>query len=278
MESIDLSKIDLELQALLRKTGKYVVDEFKHFTYKEVKFKGDNDPFTYVDVTTEEILKKGCAGLIPGSGFITEETAAEEAENGYTWIIDPIDGTANFTHGIPHFCISVALTYEGETVMGHIYQPVLDQMYVAIKGKGFSLDGETQQVSQRKNLKEGVLGTGFPYAHHSWVPDYLGLVADLHQASHGFRRFGSAALDLAYVACGRLDGFFEFQLNAWDIAAGALMIEEAGGKITDFGGGNGYLNKRGTIASNAYVHEDIQQAIAARGFTNRFQELEETKS
>ncbi|MEM6805522.1 MAG: inositol monophosphatase family protein, partial [Bacteroidota bacterium] len=253
-------------------------EEFTHSTYKEVKFKGDNGPFTYVDVTTEEILKKGCAAIIPGSGFITEETAAEKGENAYTWIIDPIDGTANFTHGIPHFCISIALRYEDEIMMGHIYQPVLDQMYMAIRGKGFYLDGKKKQVSQRKELREGILGTGFPYAHHSWVPDYLGLVADLHQSSHGFRRFGSAALDLAYVACGRLDGFFEFQLNAWDIAAGAIMVEEAGGKITDFKGGDGYLDKKGTIASNAYVHEDIQKAIAKRGFADRYKELEETKN
>lgn len=272
---MDLSKIDLELQSLLRKTGKYVVEEFNHFAYNDVEYKGENDPFTYVDVTTEGILKKGCASMIPGCGFITEETAAEKGENDYTWIIDPIDGTVNFTHGIPHFCISIALTYKEEIVMGHIYHPVLDQMYVAIKGKGFKLDGEVKKVSQRKEFKQAVLGTGFPYAHHSWVPDYLGLVADLHQSSQGFRRFGSAALDLAYVACGRLDGYFEFQLNAWDIAAGALMVQEAGGKITDFAGGDRFLEKRGIISSNTYVHEGIQSAIEKRGFAHRFNELEE---
>jgi len=275
---MDLNKIDLELQSILRKTGKYVVKEFNHFTYAEVEFKAENDPFTYVDVTTEEILKKGCAHLIPGCGFITEETANEKGENGYTWIIDPIDGTANFTHGIPHFCISIALMYEEEVVMGHIYHPVLDQMYVAIKGQGLKFDGVEKRVSQRKDLKDGVLGTGFPYAHHTWVPDYLALVAELHQISHGFRRFGSAALDLAYVATGRLDGFFEFQLNPWDIAAGGLMVEEAGGVITDFGGGDEYLNRKGIIASNGFVHEDIQDAIIRKGFADRLKELEESNS
>lgn len=278
MESIDLDQIDQDLQTLLRKTGTYVVQEFKHFTYQDVEFKGDNDPFTYVDVTTEEILKKGCSALIPGSGFITEESAAEAGENAYTWIIDPIDGTVNFTHGIPHFCISIALQYQDEIVMGHIYQPVLDEMYVAHKGKGFKRNGKSIGVSQRKKLRQGVLGTGFPYAHHSWVDDYIKLVSELHQISHGFRRFGSAALDLAYVACGQLDGYFEFQLNAWDIAAGALMVEEAGGRVTDFGGGNGYMERKGIIASNAYVHEDIQQAIEKIGFIHKFKELEKSQN
>ena len=146
--------------------------------------------------------------------------------------------------------------------MGHIYHPVLDQMYVAIKGKGFKLDGEVKSVSQRKDLKHAVLGTGFPYAHHSWVPDYLGLVADLHQSSQGFRRFGSAALDLAYVACGRLDGYFEFQLNAWDIAAGALIAREAGALVSDLSGREKFMQSGDILCAPAKVYKEMLPIVA----------------
>lgn len=268
MPAIDIQKLDLEVQNLLRKTGEYVKKEFTHFSYDDVKYKGVNDPFTHVDVNTEEILKKACRALIPDCGFITEESDAEQIENEYVWIIDPIDGTVNFTHGIPFFCISIALQHAGEIVMGHIYQPVYDQMFMAIKGKGAKLNGTSMQVSTRKSFEMGVIATGFPYAKKSWVDNYLKLMADIQEKANGIRRFGSAALDLAFVASGRLDGYFEYELNAWDIAAGILMVQEAGGTVTDFAGGNQYLAKKGIIASNTHIHEDLYHLIQQRAISS----------
>ena len=141
MPAINLFKLDAEMQNLLQRTGEYVKGEFAHFSYEDVQYKGDNDPFTHVDVKTEEILKEACRRFLPDSGFITEEADSEATNSEYVWIIDPIDGTANFTHGIPYFSISIALQHQGEIVMGHIYQPVYGHMFKAIKGKGAQLDG-----------------------------------------------------------------------------------------------------------------------------------------
>lgn len=258
---MDHFQLDKEIQELLKKVGKYIYDEFRHFDYNRVAYKAEHNPFTDVDVAADQMIKQICGQLIPGSGFINEELGSQDVDSEYRWIIDPIDGTVNFMHGVPHFCISVALQHNKETVMGYVYQPVYDEMYVAMKGKGARLNGEPIHCSPRNSLETSVVATGFPYGSPDWMDNFLDAVYKVIKKVQGFRRMGSAALDLCYVATGRLDAFFEYQLNSWDVAAGALLVEEAGGKITDFQGGDNYIFGKQVISSNGIIHDELMNAI-----------------
>lgn len=253
--------LDEAIQELLKKVGTYIYNEFQNFDYNRVEYKGEKNPFTDVDVAADRMLKTACEKMIPGSGFINEELGIEETNHEYRWIIDPIDGTVNFMHGVPHFCISLALQYKGETVMGYIYQPVYQDMYMALQGRGASLNGKPIQVSKRQSLRTSVVATGFPYGLPAWMNDFMGMVIHVVKKVQGFRRMGSAALDLAYVATGRLDGFFEYKLNPWDVAAGGLIVQEAGGKVTDFHGGSDYVFGEQIISSNGLIHQELFDTI-----------------
>lgn len=249
--------LDTSLQELLREVGTFIKTEFERFDYDSVQYKSENDPFTFVDVEAERRLRAGCEKLIPECGFITEELENSHTDREYVWIIDPIDGTSNFTHGMPHFCIALALQQHGETIMGYVYQPITEEMFHAEKGKGAFLNGTPIKRSERKEMKLGLATTGFPYAIEGWVRDYLDMVFEVMEATHGVRRFGSAALDLAAVASGRIDIYFETELKPWDAAAGALLVQEAGGKVTDLNGGDNYLYGRQLLATNGYLHDEM---------------------
>jgi len=253
--------LDAPLIALLTETGSFAAEEFARFDHSQVQYKGENDPFSYVDVEADRRLREGCERLIPGAGFINEESENQVGSNEYRWIIDPIDGTSNFTHGIPHFCISLALQKAEETILGYVYQPVTGEMFRAEKGKGATLNGDRIDRSAR-SLQEAIVATGFPYAVEDWVQDYLRMVYGIMQRTHGLRRLGSAALDLAYVAAGRLDAFFEFNLKPWDVAAGALIVQEAGGQVSDFQGGDRYVFGGEMVATNGYIHDDMLSIMA----------------
>ncbi|MCI4671101.1 MAG: inositol monophosphatase [Bacteroidia bacterium] len=261
---MDHFQLDKDIQELLRKVGKYVQDEFRHFDFKRVEYKAAHNPFTDVDVAADKMLKQVCSQMIPGSGFINEELGSQDIDSEYRWIIDPIDGTVNFMHGIPHFCTCIALQHHKETVMGYVYQPVYDDMYVAMKGKGASLNGEKIRTSKRETLDTSIVATGFPYGTPEWIDDFLGRVYGVIKKIQGFRRMGSAALDLAYVASGKLDAFFEYQLNPWDVAAGALIVEEAGGKVTDFHGGDDYIFGGQVVSSNGIIHQELMEALGGK--------------
>lgn len=264
--------LDTSIQALLREVGQFIQTEFERFTYDDVQYKGENDPFTFVDVEAERKLRAGCEQLLPGSGFITEELENSDVDSEYVWIIDPIDGTSNFTHGLPHFCTALALQQNGETIRGYVYQPITGEMFHAEKGGGAFLNGQPIRRSERKDLKLGLASTGFPYAIEAWVEDYLRLVYEIAQATHGLRRLGSAALDLAYVASGRLDAYFETGLKPWDAAAGALLVQEAGGTVTDMAGGDDYLYGQRILATNGYVHQELLQIMRKSPLTAQINE------
>ncbi len=263
---------DASLIALLRETGAFAAAEFARFDEKRVEFKAENDPFSYVDVEADRRLREGCERLIPNSGFITEELDNQAGSNAYRWIIDPIDGTSNFTHGIPHFCISLALQKHEETILGYVYQPVTGELFRAERGQGATLNGERIFRSERPEIGQAVVATGFPYAVEDWVQDYLRMIYAIMQRTHGLRRFGSAALDLAYVAAGRLDAFFEFNLKPWDVAAGSLIVQEAGGKVSDFRGGEHYLFGGEMLATNGYIHADLLSIISESPIMQRLRE------
>lgn len=261
METLELEPLDQAIQQLIRQAGVFAKREFEQFSFSEVKYKAENDPFTYVDVKTEEMLVEGCKPLIPNAGFINEETGIQTSDSDYVWIIDPIDGTSNFTHGIPHFSISLALQYQGKTLLGYVYEPVNGNMFRAKKGGGAFLNDKPISVCENSQLNVSLVGLGFPYGNGAWQKNYLALVEAVMKHAQGVRRMGSAALDLAYVASGRLGAFFEFDLKPWDVAAGTLIVQEAGGIVTDFNGKENYIFGRQVIATNGKVHEQLLRVI-----------------
>lgn len=236
---VDLEQILKEASPLVIKTGKWIQALVDQIAADEIVYKGTNDLVSYVDQQAEMQLKNGLQSLIPSAGFIAEESAAsdEEVGNGYYWVIDPLDGTTNFLHRLPVYAVSVGLIFNKQPVLGLIYEPNRNELFTAFHGGGAFLNEVPIHVSKIDRLEKSLLATGFPYYDFSYQDQYLELLKVLMQKSHGLRRMGAAAIDLAYTACGRFEGFFEANLKPWDVAAGKIIIEEAGGKVTNFSGG-----------------------------------------
>lgn len=230
-----------------------------------VKFKGtSNNLVTKVDVASERVIKETLKKAYPSHGFICEENGTENVDNEYRWIIDPLDGTVNYAHGFPLFCVSIALQRNGVTKLGVVYAPVLDEMFTSEAGKGARLNGKRVLVSRAKTLENSLLATGFPYSLKKDPGSNLVHFNSFCMKAQAVRRGGSAALDLCYVGCGIYDGFFEQGLYAWDTAAGMLFIEEAKGRVTDYGG-NKFDNFQKTIlASNGLIHEEMLKVLEKR--------------
>lgn len=236
---------------LVKETGDFIRQEALDFEPSKIQYKGKNDLVSYVDKTAEKKLVDGLTEILPGSGFIAEEGTSTKRSDSYNWIIDPLDGTTNFSHGLPIYSISVALIKRGELALGVVYEVNRDECFHAVKGGGAFLNHMPIHVSEVSTLDQALLATGFPYYDFEEMNKYLAVLNALMQKTHGLRRMGSAAVDLAYTACGRFEGFFEYNLNAWDVAAGALLVQEAGGKVTDFKGGNDFLFGREIVAGNS---------------------------
>jgi myo-inositol-1(or 4)-monophosphatase len=215
-----------------------------------------------VDREAENRLVEALAGLLPEAGFIAEENPNLEPGDGFNWIIDPLDGTTNFVHGLPVYSISVALHDGTALVSGVIYEINLDECFSAWKDGPAFLNGKPIQVSPTDNLHDSLLATGFPYRDFSLMEAYLGLFNDLMRNTRGIRRLGSAAIDLAYVACGRFEVFYEYGLHPWDVAAGALIVDRAGGLVTDFKGGSDYLFGKRMVASNSLTHQEFMTKVS----------------
>jgi myo-inositol-1(or 4)-monophosphatase len=228
----------------------------------EQKDGGFNNLVSYVDKECERKIVSALKKLTPEAGFITEEGTVEQSrQQDFNWIIDPLDGTTNYLHGLPLYAISIALTRKDQTVLGIVYNVVPNECYHAIEGgKAYCNDREIR-VSGIQHLSEGLLATGFPYYHLDKSDVYLEIIKTFLAKTHGIRRLGSAAIDLAFVACGRLEGFFEYNLNPWDVAAGAFIVQQAGGKVTDFKGGNNFLFGGELCASNGSIHKEMQEVI-----------------
>jgi myo-inositol-1(or 4)-monophosphatase len=204
-----------------------------------------------------EQLKK----IFPASGFITEEKTSEIIDDHYNWIIDPLDGTTNFIHGMPCFCISIALMKDNELVIGVVHELNFDECFYGWKDGGAFMNGNSISVSQTKVLAESLMATGFPYHDYNRMEQYMKVFDYCMHNTHGLRRLGSAAADLAYVACGRFDGFYEYGLNSWDVAGGALIVKEAGGIVTDFKGGNDFIFGSEMIATNKHISSEMLNVI-----------------
>lgn len=254
---MELKAIHKEAIKLIKEVGNFIREESKSFSSEKVEHKGFNDLVSYVDKEAEKRLVEGLSQLIPESGFIAEEGTSNKIGKEYNWIIDPLDGTTNFVHGLPIFSISVALQQNHEIVSGIVYEINLDECFDAVKDEQSQLNGKAISVSKDVNLSQSLIATGFPYNDFDKMDDYLSILKFLMQNTHGLRRFGSAAVDLAYVACGRYEGYFEYNLNAWDVAAGAFIVQQAGGKVSRFNGDDDFIFGREIVSCSADIYEDL---------------------
>ena len=265
---MNLEKIEKGVIEICREVGEFISQEGASFDLTRIEQKHVfNNLVSYVDKEAEKKLVATFRKLFPQAGFITEEGTVERVQqNEYNWIIDPLDGTTNFLHGIPLYAISIGLTRNEEAILGVIYDVCQKQCYHAIENSPAFCDDQIIKVSGITTLSESLLATGFPYYHFDKREDYLDIIKEFLNTTHGIRRLGSAAIDLAYVACGRLEGFFEYNLHPWDVAAGTLIVQQAGGKVTDFTGGKNFLFGDQLCASNSNVHAEMLEVIRARWF------------
>ncbi|MEM1120440.1 MAG: inositol monophosphatase family protein, partial [Bacteroidota bacterium] len=246
---------------IVRETANFLQAELGKVTSGDIETKSLNSLVSYVDKTAERQLVAKLSALLPHSVFLTEEETVAQEAGEYRWIIDPLDGTTNFLHQVPIFAVSVALQQNERTILGVIYEVNRAECFYAWKGGGAFLDGNPIRVSLTKTLSESLLATGFPYYDFKWIDPYLAAFRHFIQNTRGVRRCGAAAVDLAYVAAGRFDGFYEYSLSAWDMAAGVLIIQEAGGKVSDFFGGDDYLFGKHIIVGNPFIFAKIRAVI-----------------
>jgi myo-inositol-1(or 4)-monophosphatase len=250
------------MAAAALKAARGLIRDFGEVEQLQVSVKGPGEFVTTADLRAEKVLRAELTKARPGFGLLMEESGGEEGSDPrHRWIVDPLDGTTNFLHGIPHFAISIALERDDEIVAGVIYEPVRDEMVWAEKGAGAFLNDRRLRVSARRQLAEAVIGTGIPFAGRGDHGRYLPMLGAVMAATSGVRRFGAAALDLAYVAAGRLDGFWEFGLSPWDIAAGLLIVREAGGYVSDLAGGHRMLETGDVLAANDHLHLPLAQLL-----------------
>jgi len=250
----------------VRKAGKALARDFGEVEHLQVSVKGPSDFVSTADLQAEKTLRAELERARPGYSFLMEEGGVVTGKDkDHVWIVDPLDGTTNFLHSDPHFAISVGLAHKGELLAGMIYNPVLDELYWAEKGRGAFLNDRRLRVSGRRDMGEALIGTGIPFRGRGDHPHYLKLLEATMGKVAGIRRAGAAALDLAYVAAGRLDGFFEIGLNKWDIAAGILLIREAGGFVGDLDGGPDAMETGNVVAGNAKLFEPLGELLRAAG-------------
>ena len=254
-------EICFKAMEVVREAAAYVRERHENRKDLGIEEKGKQNFVTEVDKKAEQILVRGLEKLLPESGFIAEEGTSVKRGETYNWVIDPVDGTTNFIHGVFPFAISVGLTENDEVVAGIVYEFGLNEYFYAWKGGGAWLNGEAIHVSGASTIGASLIATGFPYTNFTYINEFLKSMDFFMKNSHGLRRLGSAATDIAYVACGRYDGFYEYGLNPWDIAAGILLVKEAGGEISDFKGDRDPLFSEHIICANKNNFKEFQSSI-----------------
>ncbi len=228
---------------------------------RKVSFKGKVDLVTQVDLRAEKFITSGIKKTFPDHSILAEESGVSDKKSSFQWIIDPIDGTTNYAHGYPAFCVSIALAVDGQMILGAIYDPGRDELFYAHRGQGSFLNKKRIHVTGEKKMLNSLLATGFPYDIAESKIDNLENFGRMYKDSRGIRRGGSAALDLCYVACGRFDGFWELKLHPWDTAAGLVIVEEAGGKVTQIDGSKYSIYKNNIVASNSRIHKQMMNVL-----------------
>jgi myo-inositol-1(or 4)-monophosphatase len=257
-----LSELLPKVIQLSKTVGEFIRTEKLNFSTEKIEVKGVNDLVSYVDKTSEQKIVDALSKLLPEAGFIVEENTRSEKKE-YNWIVDPLDGTTNFIHGIPSYAISIALEFNGEILLGVVYEINRNECFYAIKNGGAFLNQQAIKVSNTSLLKNSLIATGFPVYNFDRIQPFFKTLEYFLRNTHGARRIGAAAVDLCYVACGRVDAFFEYNLSPWDLAAGALIVKEAGGKLSDFNGGNNWLFGKEIIATNASIYNTILPIITS---------------
>ena len=251
------------MEAAARKASPRLRRDFGEVEQLQVSRKGPADFVSQADKAAEATLLEELSRVRPDFGWLMEEGSEQAGKPGAPrWIVDPLDGTTNFLHGMPHFAISIAVEQGGDLLAGLIYQPLTDEVFWAEKGKGAWLGHKRLRVSARDGLKTAVFATGVPYHGHGDAEEFSAILAEVMPECAGVRRFGAASLDLAWVAAGRFDGFWESGLSIWDMAAGVLLVREAGGFVTDYRGGNAMLENGTIIAANSALHSRLHKLVA----------------
>ncbi len=249
----DFSYLLPQVTELCHETGKWIAQARQTFSPQDIEVKEKNSLVSYVDRTAEEKLTETLYKLLPEAGFLAEEGTTIKNNAELQWIIDPLDGTTNFIHNLPVYAISIGLEYEGKTVLGVVYDIPHDEMYYAAQGKGAFCNREKIRVSATTEISDALIATGFPYSAFGYMKQYLKVFEPFMMQSRGIRRLGSAALDLCYLAKGRFQGFFEYNLSPWDVAGGVIIIQEAGGILSTFDGKENYVHGRSIVG--ACTHE-----------------------
>lgn len=259
---MDLELLCRQIEKTARMAGNFIEGEINKFNIvSDTRVKGLNNFVTYVDKGSEEMIVESLGSLLPEAGFIAEEGTSVKKGPRYNWVIDPLDGTTNFLHGVRPFAVSIGLKEYDEIIAGVVHEVGGNETFTAWKNGGAWLNGKKISVSNSAKLSDSLVATGFPYNLFDRLEPYMDLLSYLVRNSHGVRRLGSASIDLAYVACGRFDLFFEYDLKPWDIAAGMILVREAGGVFSDFSGNFSNLSGDETIASNSMVYPEILEII-----------------
>jgi myo-inositol-1(or 4)-monophosphatase len=254
-------EICMKATEVVKAAAGFIRTQYTSFNPDTVRSKSLNSLVSFVDEEAEKLLVNGLQKLLPASGFLTEEQTVERSAKKYVWIIDPLDGTTNFIHRIPVFSVSVALYENDKALVGIVMDVMRDECFYAFRYGGAYMNGRRIQVSDKSALSDCLVATGFPYEVFDYSDTYLSIIKRLMPRCRGIRRLGSAAIDLAYTACGRFDAFFEYNLNAWDVAGGAFIVQEAGGMVSDFSLTEEFISNKEILASNTLVHHQMIQQI-----------------
>ena len=258
---MDLERTCQEVIAIAKSAGAFIAQERKNFDINRVELKGKANFVSYVDKKAEEMIVASLRKIFPESGFITEEGTAFDSGEKYRWVIDPLDGTTNFIHGMPPYAVSIGLLEGEELILGVVFEISRNECFYAWKGSKAMLNGNEIHVSKASTSDEALISTGFPYGEVKNTDEFIKTIKYFMANSHGIRRLGSAATDLSYVAAGRFEAFWEIGLSPWDVAAGALILRQAGGKVSDFYGNNNFLFSGEIVATNANYFNEFQSLI-----------------
>jgi myo-inositol-1(or 4)-monophosphatase len=259
---INLKDICKEIEKVAREAGAFILKQTEGFDISRTESKGLNDFVSYVDKGSEKMLVERLSRLLPEAGFNTEEGTSAKRGLKFCWVIDPLDGTTNFLHGLHPYAISIALMEDDEVVAGIVYEVSGNEIFTAWKDGGAWLNGQIINVSKALRLADSLVATGFPYNDFDRLTPYMNCLTYLVKNTHGIRRLGSASIDLAYVACGRFEAFYEYGLNPWDIAAGMLLVREAGGRVSDFSGTEKNVTGEEIVAANSSVFSEILEIVS----------------
>jgi myo-inositol-1(or 4)-monophosphatase len=244
-----------------KEAGAFIRSEAAAFSAKSIEVKGHHNFVSYVDKSAEKMLVDRLHGIFPEAGFITEEGTNNLRGERFDWVIDPLDGTTNFIHGLPPHSVSIGLLDSNRPVLGVVYEIALNECFYAWKDSRAYLNGREIHVSDRATVQDALIATGFPYTNYHLMRPYIDCLEEFLRTSHGIRRLGSAAVDLAYVACGRFEAFYEYGLSPWDVAGGAFIVQQAGGRMSDFAGGDNFIFGKELVAANNAIFNEFLTTV-----------------